>query len=131
MRTIIPQQIFKSNGIYYFNSIRNLSISPSTCSEEKAVKNSVSAFRKRKKGAGARQLNVLTGIHFSAPSSSCQGSWRQERGETEKGGKKGIRDGFRFFVLFWGEGAEVPFLSSIVREALSIAQRRPHTCQPP
>lgn len=73
------------------------------------MKNSVSAFRKRKKGAGARQLNVLTGIHFSAPSSSCQESWRQERGETEKGGKKGIRDGFRFLFCFGGRGERFPF----------------------
>ena len=84
------------------------------------MKNSVSAFRKRKKGAGARQLNVLTGIHFSAPSSSCQESWRQERGGNRKRREKRNRR--------WGE---VPFLSSIVREALSIAQGRPHTCQPP
>lgn len=32
--------------------------------------------------------------------------------------------------VFWEEG-EVPFFFSIVREALSTTQGRPHTCQPP
>lgn len=52
--TITPKQILKHDSIYYFNPIRNLSISPSTHSQEKAVKNSepfwVSAFRKREGG---------------------------------------------------------------------------------
>lgn len=63
-------------------------------------------LEKEKKGSGGRQLNVLTGIHFSAPSSSCQESWRQERGETEKGGKEGIRDGFRFLFVCFFRGEE-------------------------
>lgn len=46
---------------------------------------------------------------FLLPPLAARKAGDKKGGETEKGGKKGIRDGFRFLFCFGGRGERFPF----------------------